>query len=163
MLWISIHDINNWQSWNLRLTFGKNVRLTAFRFVLYTFKHHSDSLQMILSFVNAECCQPALYQMSVYNPNADKRWDIPLNEYEFSFLRLGVLAPDGYCRPFDIDATGYTRSEAICLVFLQKAKDAKRIYSTVLYSKTNCDGECQVVNLSSTLSINDKKKLQKCA
>lgn len=64
---------------------------------------------------------------------------------DFSFekirsCRLGVLAPDGYCRPFDIDATGYTRSEAVCIVFLQKAKDAKRIYSTVVYSKTNCDG-----------------------
>lgn len=61
----------------------------------------------------------------------------------FPFNRLGVLAPDGYCRPFDIDATGYTRSEAICVIFLQKAKNSKRIYSTVLYSKTNCDGELQ--------------------
>lgn len=56
------------------------------------------------------------------------------------FARLGVLAPDGYCRPFDVDATGYTRSEAICVMFLQKARDAKRCYSTVVYSKTNCDG-----------------------
>lgn len=56
-------------------------------------------------------------------------------------FRLGVLSPNGYCRPFDIDATGYTRSEAVCMIFLQKARDAKRIYSTVLYSKTNCDGE----------------------
>lgn len=60
--------------------------------------------------------------------------------FAFNICRLGVLAPDGYCRPFDIDATGYTRSEAVCIIFLQKAKDAKRIYSTVLYSKTNCDG-----------------------
>lgn len=56
------------------------------------------------------------------------------------FARLGVLAPDGFCRPFDVNATGYTRSEAICVLYLQKAKDAKRIYSTVVYSKTNCDG-----------------------
>lgn len=56
------------------------------------------------------------------------------------FARLGVLAPDGFCRPFDVDATGYTRSEAICVLYLQKAKDAKRMYSTVVYSKTNCDG-----------------------
>ncbi|KAG4070516.1 hypothetical protein HA402_012306, partial [Bradysia odoriphaga] len=56
------------------------------------------------------------------------------------FARLGVLAPNGYCRPFDVDACGYTRSEAICCILLQKAKVAKRIYSTVLYSKTNCDG-----------------------
>lgn len=51
-----------------------------------------------------------------------------------------MLAPDGYCRPFDNSATGYVRSEVICVIFLQKAKDAKRIYSKVLYSKTNCDG-----------------------
>lgn len=61
---------------------------------------------------------------------------------------MGVLAPDGYCRPFDIDATGYTRSEAVCLIFLQKAKDAKRIYSTVVYSKTNCDGELAILHFS---------------
>ncbi|XP_037041706.1 fatty acid synthase-like isoform X2 [Bradysia coprophila] len=56
------------------------------------------------------------------------------------FARLGVLAQDGYCRPFDNSATGYVRSEAICSIFLQKARDAKRIYAKVLYSKTNCDG-----------------------
>lgn len=54
--------------------------------------------------------------------------------------RIGVLAPDGYCRPFDNSASGYVRSEVICVTFLQKAKDAKRIYAKVLYSKTNCDG-----------------------
>lgn len=51
-----------------------------------------------------------------------------------------MLAANGYCRPFDVDATGYTRSEAIACLFLQKARDAKRVYSSVLYSKTNCDG-----------------------
>jgi fatty acid synthase, animal type len=54
--------------------------------------------------------------------------------------RLGVLAPNGYCCPFDKDATGYTRSEAICVVFLQKAKDANRCYANFIYSKANCDG-----------------------
>lgn len=68
-------------------------------------------------------------------------------------FRLGVLASDGYCRPFDIAATGYTRSEAVCVLFLQKAKDAKRIYSTVLYSKTNCDGK---LNISPFFSFENK-------
>lgn len=54
--------------------------------------------------------------------------------------RLGVIAKDGFCRPFDHKASGYTRSEAICVVYLQKAKNAKRIYANVIYSKTNCDG-----------------------
>ncbi|XP_037954847.1 fatty acid synthase isoform X2 [Teleopsis dalmanni] len=56
------------------------------------------------------------------------------------FARLGVLAADGYCRPFDKNACGYTRSEAISCMLLQRKRDAKRIYASVLLSKTNCDG-----------------------
>ena len=37
-------------------------------------------------------------------------------------------------------ANGYARSEAICVVYLQKAREAKRIYATVVHCKTNCDG-----------------------
>jgi fatty acid synthase len=37
-------------------------------------------------------------------------------------------------------ANGYTRSEAICVIFLQKAHNAKRVYATVVHAKTNCDG-----------------------
>ncbi|KAK2585487.1 hypothetical protein KPH14_010141 [Odynerus spinipes] len=56
------------------------------------------------------------------------------------FSRLGVLCPDGRCKCFDEDANGYTRSETIAVVFLQKAKNAKRIYATVVHGKINCDG-----------------------
>ncbi|KAL6430378.1 hypothetical protein ACFW04_007806 [Cataglyphis niger] len=56
------------------------------------------------------------------------------------FFRLGVLSRDGRCKCFDTDADGYARSEAITVVYLQKAKNAKRIYATVVYGKTNCDG-----------------------
>jgi len=35
---------------------------------------------------------------------------------------------------------GYCRSEAIVAVYLQKKKSAKRIYATVVHSKTNSDG-----------------------
>lgn len=41
---------------------------------------------------------------------------------------------------FDADADGYARSETISVIYLQKAKHAKRIYATVVYGKTNCDG-----------------------
>ncbi|XP_058818329.1 fatty acid synthase-like [Topomyia yanbarensis] len=58
----------------------------------------------------------------------------------YQFALLGVLAKDGYCRPFDKKGSGYTRAEAACSVFLQKAKDAKRVYGHLLHSKTNCDG-----------------------
>ncbi|XP_011703203.1 PREDICTED: fatty acid synthase [Wasmannia auropunctata] len=56
------------------------------------------------------------------------------------FARLGVLSSDGRSKAFDADADGYVRSEAISVIYLQKAKDAKRIYATVVYGKTNCDG-----------------------
>lgn len=47
---------------------------------------------------------------------------------------------DGRCKSFDESANGYARSEAVAVVFLQKAKDAKRIYATFVHAKTNCDG-----------------------
>ncbi|XP_044017899.1 fatty acid synthase-like [Aphidius gifuensis] len=56
------------------------------------------------------------------------------------FSRLGVLAPDGRCKSFDADANGYARSETVSVAYLQKSKDAKRIYATVIHGKTNCDG-----------------------
>ncbi|KAF7404747.1 hypothetical protein HZH66_003653 [Vespula vulgaris] len=56
------------------------------------------------------------------------------------FARLGVLNQDGCCKVFDEDANGYTRSEGVSVVFLQKAKTAKRIYATIVHTKTNCDG-----------------------
>ncbi|CAG9769092.1 unnamed protein product [Ceutorhynchus assimilis] len=56
------------------------------------------------------------------------------------FARLGVLSLDGKCKSFDQSGNGYTRSEAISAVILQKAKDAKRVYVTILHAKTNCDG-----------------------
>ncbi|XP_045466442.1 fatty acid synthase-like [Harmonia axyridis] len=56
------------------------------------------------------------------------------------FARLGVLSKDGCCKSFDASANGYARSEAITCVFLQKAKDSRRIYASVVHAKTNCDG-----------------------
>lgn len=52
----------------------------------------------------------------------------------------GVLSADGRSKAFDNDADGYARSETISVIYLQKAKNAKRIYATVVYGKTNCDG-----------------------
>ena len=56
------------------------------------------------------------------------------------FARLGVLAKDGFCLPLDKGARGYTRSEAITVLFLQRKKDAKRIYANLVYTKLNNDG-----------------------
>lgn len=51
-----------------------------------------------------------------------------------------MLSQDGCCKCFDEDATGYTRSDTVGVAFLQKAKNTKRIYATVIHTKTNCDG-----------------------
>ncbi|XP_030748839.1 fatty acid synthase-like [Sitophilus oryzae] len=56
------------------------------------------------------------------------------------FGRLGVLGSDGACKAFDNSGNGYARSETISAIFLQKSKEAKRIYATILHVKTNCDG-----------------------
>ncbi|XP_029661934.1 fatty acid synthase-like, partial [Formica exsecta] len=53
---------------------------------------------------------------------------------------LGALSNEGYCKPYDKEGSGYMRSDAAVVVYLQKAKDAKRIYATFVYGKTNCDG-----------------------
>jgi fatty acid synthase, animal type len=54
--------------------------------------------------------------------------------------RLGVLSKEGFCRPFDKAAEGYSRAEAVTVIFLQRKAVAKRVYAKVLYSKTNNDG-----------------------
>ncbi|XP_011705436.1 PREDICTED: fatty acid synthase-like, partial [Wasmannia auropunctata] len=56
------------------------------------------------------------------------------------FARLGVLSSDGYCRPFDTGADGYSRSETVTVIYLQKAKNAKRIYGICPHIKINSDG-----------------------
>lgn len=57
-----------------------------------------------------------------------------------NFYRLGVTSKEGRCRVFDEKGSGYARSETVSAVFLQKARDAKRIYAKAVYSNVNCDG-----------------------
>ncbi|XP_071569313.1 fatty acid synthase-like [Temnothorax nylanderi] len=59
---------------------------------------------------------------------------------QFQFYHLGVLSSDGYCKPFDEEGTGYMRSDTVAVVYLQKAKNARRIYATLVHGKVNCDG-----------------------
>lgn len=56
------------------------------------------------------------------------------------FYKLNMLSQDGRCKTFDDTANGYARAEAVVAIFLQKAKDARRIYATVVHTKTNADG-----------------------
>ncbi|XP_011170596.2 fatty acid synthase-like [Solenopsis invicta] len=51
-----------------------------------------------------------------------------------------VLSPDGHCRPFDIKANGYSRGETVTVAYIQKMKNAKRIYAICPHIKLNNDG-----------------------
>ncbi|XP_012270411.1 fatty acid synthase [Orussus abietinus] len=62
----------------------------------------------------------------------------PTNSLQFH--RLSMLSPDGMCKAFDASGNGYVRSEAFVVIYLQKARDAKRVYATVVNSRVNTDG-----------------------
>ncbi|XP_072757739.1 fatty acid synthase-like [Anoplolepis gracilipes] len=48
-------------------------------------------------------------------------------DINLQFFRLGILSPDSYCKPFDTAANGYSRSETVSVLYLQQAKNVKRI------------------------------------
>lgn len=56
------------------------------------------------------------------------------------FTRLRMTTLDGKCKAFDASGDGYVRAETISAVYIQKAKDAKRVYATILGTKANTDG-----------------------
>ncbi|XP_011695797.1 PREDICTED: fatty acid synthase [Wasmannia auropunctata] len=56
------------------------------------------------------------------------------------FHRLGMLSQDGKCKAFDASGDGYVRAEAVVAIYLQKAKDARRVYATMIHTKANTDG-----------------------
>ncbi|XP_014667634.1 PREDICTED: fatty acid synthase-like [Priapulus caudatus] len=62
----------------------------------------------------------------------------PQNALQFD--RLGMLSPDGVCKSFDAAGNGYCRAEGAVVVLLQKRASARRIYLTIVHSKSNTDG-----------------------
>ncbi|ESO05744.1 hypothetical protein HELRODRAFT_99033 [Helobdella robusta] len=56
------------------------------------------------------------------------------------FQKLSMLASYGACRSFDASGYGYCRSESVVVIFIQKEKDAKRVYASLVHSKNNSDG-----------------------
>ncbi|CAG9858327.1 unnamed protein product [Phyllotreta striolata] len=56
------------------------------------------------------------------------------------FNRLNMLSPVGECKVFSIERDGYARSEAIVVYLLQKRRDCRRLYATILGAKYNSDG-----------------------
>jgi fatty acid synthase len=57
-----------------------------------------------------------------------------------TYINFGVLSMNGLSCVFDEKADGFIRAEAASVLFLQRAKDAKRIYATIVHSKTNAGG-----------------------
>ncbi|KAK3908916.1 Fatty acid synthase [Frankliniella fusca] len=102
------------------------------------------------SYTVDSACSSSLYAMEhAYKSIRDGHCDsaivggcnLCLHPYvSLQFSRLGVLSRDGTCKSFDENANGYCRSEAIVVVYLQKSKDAKRVYANLVHAKTNCDG-----------------------
>lgn len=66
-------------------------------------------------------------------------------------LSNGIYAGDGYCR-----------SEAVVAVYLQKKESAKRIYATVVHSKSNSDGYKNIGTLRVNETMGNTHKLVIC-
>jgi fatty acid synthase len=56
------------------------------------------------------------------------------------FKDLKMINKDGTCKCLDESANGYCRSEAIVIILLERKDLAKRIYATVVNSKSGSDG-----------------------
>ena len=65
-------------------------------------------------------------------------------ELSIVFTKAGMMAPDGQCRSFDNDASGYVRGEGVGVVVLkhieQAILDGDFIYATIVGSAVNQDG-----------------------
>ena len=58
----------------------------------------------------------------------------------FIFQNCQFNSPDGISRVWDKDADGFVRAETVGCVLLQKVSKSKRIYATIIHTKTNIDG-----------------------
>lgn len=56
------------------------------------------------------------------------------------YSKQGLLSPDGCCKFLDDRADGYVRAETVAAIFLQRKKNARRIYSVIKHCKTGSDG-----------------------
>nr|QCW07585.1 fatty acid synthase 5 [Blattella germanica] len=61
-------------------------------------------------------------------------------EMSYHYNELGVLSKDGKTKAFDEGADGYARSEGVVAMFLQRARDARRIYATVVNAEFDAFG-----------------------
>lgn len=62
----------------------------------------------------------------------------PFETYEYD--KVGILCPDGICKAFNTNRNGYVRAEAVVSILLQRRKNSKRIYATIVGGRLNADG-----------------------
>ncbi|CAG2101429.1 unnamed protein product, partial [Medioppia subpectinata] len=60
-----------------------------------------------------------------------------INQYQ---QELGMCSPRGVSAVFDESADGYVKSEAVCCLFLQRRREARRVYAQVVSARVNVDG-----------------------
>lgn len=56
------------------------------------------------------------------------------------YVANNMLSMDGYCRSLDEKASGFVRSEAVVMIFLQRELHAKRIYAHIVHVDMSNDG-----------------------
>lgn len=82
-------------------------------------------------------------------------------EMSVHYKALGCTSDDGVTRSFSADASGYARSEAVVTMFLQRARDARRSYGTILGVSTLYHG-LRPTSFLEFSSENFKRFLQEC-
>lgn len=67
--------------------------------------------------------------------------NVIVDPYETAeFVKSGILSKEGYCKTFCVGRDGYVRSESVISLLLQKRRNARRIYATIVGAKLNADG-----------------------
>ncbi|XP_051173561.1 fatty acid synthase-like [Leptopilina boulardi] len=98
------------------------------------------------STIDSSCCGGATALQEGYRAIKDGRAEnavigvgniVLLPNMSLQMFLLGLLSPDGITKSFDNAADGYTRSECIAVIFLQKARNAKRIYAEIQNARMN--------------------------
>ncbi|XP_015174820.1 PREDICTED: fatty acid synthase-like [Polistes dominula] len=82
----------------------------------------ATALQKAFEVIKSGECEAAIVDAGILNlyPN-----------FSYHLKELGLASSDGINRSFDAKASGFSRSESIGVLFLQKAKNARRIYAEI--------------------------------
>ncbi|KAI4473375.1 hypothetical protein M0802_016152 [Mischocyttarus mexicanus] len=80
------------------------------------------ALKKAFESIKSGDCEAAIVEAGIIGKLPDK---------SYHFKELELLSPNGINRSFDAKASGFTCSESVGVLFLQKAKNEKRIYAEI--------------------------------